>query len=369
MNRLESPINKAYDLITGDEDARVCKDIPESACDDQPVNFFAYLQANFFNKIADELSSAKLTLPWLPGSLGAPAVFSGFLVPIREAGVLLPQMMVATLIRKMPLRGVWLLGGGLSALSLLLMAFVANSLTGQAAGWGIVLALIVFSLARGLCSVSAKDVLGKTVSKGRRGSLIGYSAGLAGFVTLGFGFYIQWFKADSVNLLLITALLVLSAGRWVLALLSFAMIREQPGSTEGVGNALTTAIQSFGLLKTDKLLCQFIIMRILLLSTALAPPFYVLLAQQQSSGGLGGLGLLIIASGVAGSISAPLWGRLGDRSSRRGVTWGNHLCTGTGGFSTHAVAAGPCFAVHDPDCLSWWRTPWMQNLPGGYGDV
>ena len=56
--------------------------------------------------------------------------------------------------------------------------------------------------------------------------------------------------------------------------------------------------------------------RALLLSAALAPPFYVLLAQQRSTG-VTGLGLLIIASGLAASLSAPVWGRMGDRSSKR----------------------------------------------------
>ena len=45
---------------SGDEDARVCKDIPDSACNDQPRNFFAYLVANLLNKVADEIASAKL---------------------------------------------------------------------------------------------------------------------------------------------------------------------------------------------------------------------------------------------------------------------------------------------------------------------
>jgi hypothetical protein len=67
----QSPIENAYDLITGDEDARVCNDIPEEACNDQPHNFFAYLVANLVNKIADELASAKLILPWLLASLAA----------------------------------------------------------------------------------------------------------------------------------------------------------------------------------------------------------------------------------------------------------------------------------------------------------
>jgi MFS family permease len=40
------------------------------------------------------------------------------------------------------------------------------------------------------------------------------------------------------------------------------------------------------------------------------------LAQQSTDSGLAGLGMMIIASGLAGSLSAPVWGRLGDRSSR-----------------------------------------------------
>lgn len=91
MARLSAQREKLYDLITGDEDARVCRGIPSDACDDQPHNFFAYLGANSLSKVADELSSARLVLPWLLGALGAPAAFTGFLVPIRESGVLLPQ--------------------------------------------------------------------------------------------------------------------------------------------------------------------------------------------------------------------------------------------------------------------------------------
>ena len=34
-------IEDLYNRITGEEDARVCKDIPEAACNDQPHNFFA----------------------------------------------------------------------------------------------------------------------------------------------------------------------------------------------------------------------------------------------------------------------------------------------------------------------------------------
>jgi MFS family permease len=299
----------------------------------------AYLLANFFNKVADEITSAKLILPWLLASLGVPAVFTGFLVPIREAGVLLPQLLVAAYIRSLAIRKtVWLWGAALSGLSLVLMALTVGNTTGVTAGWLIIIALIVFSLARGLCSVSAKDVLGKTVSKGTRGSVMGYSAGLAGIVTLGFGLYIQWFTKDTVTSDLMIALLLIGVGLWVLAFVSFASIREFPGSTEGGGNAMTVALQSLKLLRTDTDLRRFVITRILLLSTALAPPFYVLLAQQQTTGGLAGLGMLVIASGIASSISAPVWGRLGDRSSRQ-VMFLASLAAGILGLTVFTLVA------------------------------
>jgi len=306
-----------YEQITGDEDARVCKDIPESACRHLPRNFFAYLVSNFLSKVADELASARLVLPWLLGAAGAPAAFVGFLVPIREAGALLPQLLVAAYIRRLPKRkGVWIVGALLSALALAIMALVSGKLSGAAAGWAVLALLSLFSLARGLCSVSAKDVLGKTVSKTRRGRLMGYSAAAAGVVTLLVGAGVEVFGARTQGMEFFTLLLLAAAGTWLLAVALFAAIVEAPGATEGGGNALAAALRSLALLRSDVELRRFVVARALLLSVALAPPFYVLLAQQRSAG-VTGLGLLIIASGLASSLSAPLWGRMGDRSSRR----------------------------------------------------
>ena len=313
-----SRLDNLYDLITGDEDARVCKDIPDSACTHQPRNFFAYLLANLFNKIADEVASAKLTLPWMLGALGAPAAFTGFLVPLREAGVLLPQMVVAAYIRAMPLRKpVWLLGAALSALSLFGMAAAALTLDGSAAGFAIVGLLAIFSLSRGLCSVSAKDVLCKTVSKSRRGRLMGYSSAIAGVAVLIVGAIISITDMNEAPLWLFAALLAGSGLIWLAAIAAFARIQEVPGATEGGGNALQAALQHLNSLRENPDFRRFVIARVLLLAVALAPPFYVLMAQAQVGGGLNGLGMLIVASGIAGSVSSPFWGWLGDRSSRR----------------------------------------------------
>lgn len=346
--RERTVIDSLYDLVTGDEDARVCKDIPSESCHDQPRNFFAYLSANLMTKVADEMASAKLVLPWLLGWLGAPALLVGLLVPIREAGVLLPQLAVAAYIRRLALRkGVWAVGALASAAALALMAAVAWNFSGALAGWLIVALLVVFSLARGLCSVSAKDVLGKTVSKARRGNLMGLSAGIAGALTLVLGLYLKLADGGETGALLFVALLGGAALLFALGAAVFLLIREQPGATEGGGNALRAALESIGLLRTDPLFRRFVLVRVALLSVALAPPFYVLLAQRQG-GGVGDLGLLIIASGLASSVSAPLWGRLSDRSSRLVMTLA-------------AVLAGLV------GIATWWLVQSGSPLLGGLG--
>jgi hypothetical protein len=121
---------------------------------------------------------------------------------------------------------------------------------------------------------------------------------------------------EDAGLGIFAGLLITGGILWIFAAISFAAIREQPGATEGGGNALAVALEQLTLLKTNETFRHFVLARGMLLAVALAPPFYVLVAQQQSQQGLLGLGALIIANGLATSLSAPFWGYLGDRSSR-----------------------------------------------------
>jgi hypothetical protein len=84
------PVRNLYDLLTGDEDARVCKDIPDAACRDQPRNYLLHIVSLSATSIGDSLSSPKLVLAWLLTHIGAPAFMLGLLVPIRESLSLLP---------------------------------------------------------------------------------------------------------------------------------------------------------------------------------------------------------------------------------------------------------------------------------------
>ena len=317
MSKTKPYHHDLYTLLTGDEDARVCKDIPESACHEQPRSYLIHLISLTATKVGDGLADAKLVLAWLLGAVGAPAALLAFLVPIRESLSLAPQLFIAAVMRRQPIRKTFLVWGSLGqAFSLMLMAMSAMILEGAAAGWAILGCLALFSLSRGINSVAQKDVLGKTVGKARRGSVSGWAASLGGVAVVLFGLALQFLAPEQPPVWLFAVILMAAAGLWMVSAGVISSLDEAPGATSGGGNAITEAVKSLGLAWTDTTLRNFLLARSLLLGTALVTPFYVLLAQEKTGGGLGGLGAMVVAAGLASALSSAVWGRLADISSR-----------------------------------------------------
>jgi hypothetical protein len=320
-----------YAKLVNEEDARVCREIPESACREVPGNFFLLIGSYVLTKLGDAVANPKTTLTWMMDAVGAPVALTGLLVPVRESGSLIPQLAIAAFVRQQPVRKwVWVVGSLLQAAAVLAMGVLAWSVGGAVAGVGIVAALLGFSLARGLCSVASKDVLGKTIPKTRRGRVNGVSAGLAGLATLAVGSALVASGADDGAPPTFLVLLGGAAALWVVAAALYSRISEKPGETEGGGNALTEALAKLRLLRDDPPFRNFVITRALLLCSALSAPYYVLLARRHGSGAVGQLGFFIIAGGLASSLSAPFWGRLADWSSRRVMVIAALLTSGLG---------------------------------------
>ncbi len=312
--------DKLYEMLVAEEDARVCRDIPEAACDDQPRAFFAQLASQALTKLGDALTSSRLVLAWMLSSIGSPPFLISLLVPLRESLSLLPQLFVAQFIRQHPVRKwFWVAGSLGQALALLGMIVALITLPGPTASWIIVALLAVFSLARGVCSVAAKDVLGKTVSKSRRGRLTGWAASAAGLATLSVA-AILWLAPGPGSGTGDTAVFALLLGvamlLWLLAASVYAGIPETPGATEGGGNAITEAISSLSLLTSDRHFRDFVIARMLLVSTAFAIPYIVILIQRSGNGAASTLAVLLFAEGAAGLLSGPIWGRWSDLASQ-----------------------------------------------------
>src|SRR5690606_29890040 len=245
------------------------------------------------------------------------------LVPIREAGSMLPQAaLVPWVERTRRRRYLWVLGAAGQAVAAGAMAFAAATLSGAVAGFVVLAALTLFSLSRALCSLAGKDVLGRTVPQGERGQINGLATVLSGAVAITLGLGIRLLGGESSNPAVLAVLLAVAAVLWLLALTVFAGIRE-PHVDLGRSEARAGwARQSLRLFREDRTFARFVTARALLLVSALSPPFVVALAAQAGGVSLSGLGPFIIAQGVASLIGGRIFGRLADRNSRDLMTWG-----------------------------------------------
>ena len=311
-----SPAQTAFEAISGAEET------PDKT---QARNGLRHIASLSMTKIADGLIDPKLVLAWLLTSLGAPAVYAGALVPIREAGALLPQMPLASVLQKLDQRKwMWVLGSAGQGISAALIVLAALTLEGAAAGLAICAALAALALCRAACSVSYKDILGKTVEKAQRGAVTGLAGSASSIGVLIFAALLMSGLAQSREV--VVAAIALAAGLWVAAAMLFSTMQEKDSHTESGTNA------SFSVLKGNAPLQRFIIVRGLLVSTALAPPYLVVLAGE---GTLSQLGALVLASAAASFVSSYVWGRLSDRSSRQVL-----MLSGLLGAASMGIAVG-----------------------------
>ncbi len=308
-----------FQRLTGDEEA----DAPDEA-----RNGLRHVASLSMTKLADGLIDPKLVLSWLLTALGAPAVYAGALVPIREAGALLPQVAMAGWVSSLAQRKwAWVLGSIGQGIGAALIVFFALTLEGSAAGISICAALALLAISRALCSVSYKDILGRTIEKTRRGAITGFagSASSVGVVL----FAILLISGVFQNRTYLIAGVALAAFLWFFAAALFSRMEEQGGAGEPKASAA-----NFAILKDNPQLWRFITVRGLLVSTALAPPYLVILSgSQDDAAGLGALGALLLASALASFASSWVWGRFADQSSRKVL-----MASGIGGAIAIALA-------------------------------
>lgn len=263
------------------------------------------------SKLADGLIDPKLVVSWLLGTIGVPAAFIGMLVPIREAGALLPQVVMAGRLQQMrQRRWVWVLGSAGQGVAAVLIALTAWALAGWWAGAVICALLAGLAVSRAACSVSYKDILGKTVGQSRRGTV----TGAAGSMSSGLVFVFALLLVSGVlkSQAAVIAAIALAGGLWLAASVTLAGLDEDDSTPD----APNGAIDYWHILRKDQNLRRFIMVRGLLVSTALAPPYMVVLGTQAGATATGSLGALVLASSAAGFLSSYVWGWLADRSAR-----------------------------------------------------
>lgn len=306
-------------LVDDDPMAQVCRDLPESACRAQPVNYRVNVASLILTRVGEGLADPKLVLAWLLDAIGTPTWALGLLVPVRESLAMLPQLVISARIRRLPVRKtVYIFGCVVQSAAVVgfgLMGFFSSMFSSELAGIVAVALIAIFALGRSLCSISFKDLLGKTVDMGLRGSVSGTAGTIAAAVTLSLALGYSIGRIP-LTLPVVSTMVVLGGICWLLAALVYGCIREEPGATSGGINGLAAVIAQLGLLRSDSQLRRLILTRGLLLSTALAPPFYIALSGDTAASGLGTLGPFMVATALASLVSTYVWGRVADKSSR-----------------------------------------------------
>lgn len=300
-----------FEALTDESDSP--GDLTDAARAHEAGSFLRHAGSLSMTKIADGLIDPKLVLSWLLTHLGASSLFVGLLVPIREAGALLPQLFAAPRVHAMARRKwAWVAGSvgqGAAAAGIVLAAL---TLSGAAAGAAICALLAVLAVSRSICSVSYKDILGKTVGKGRRGSAKGLASSVGAGAVVLFALLLMSGWISRVGLVI--GAVSLAAILWGCAALLFSTLHEDPAPGEAGQGA---PLGQLSLLREDPQLTRFILARGLLTATALAPPYLVLLGAQAGQGTFDRLGALVLASSIAAFLSSYIWGRIADRSSRK----------------------------------------------------
>ncbi|WP_370245229.1 MFS transporter [Alteromonas abrolhosensis] len=257
------------------------------------------------NKLADLLISAKTTLTALLVSVGAPVWMIGWLVPIRESGALLPQVLISICLRKHAQRHiVWRIGMITQVFSVVGMLLSVILFSGFIAGILVLASLVLLSLGRSACSLTVKDMEADVAKKGERGNLIGVASTVSGVVTLVIAIPLVIYDgALTSNILLVV--LCASMLAFILTLICVWPIKTRVEVEDSPENTFS--------INFDTTIYKFIFVRGLFVHSALVAPYFMI---ERNGDVKELLPIYIGAEATAALLSSIIWGKIADKSAK-----------------------------------------------------
>lgn len=257
------------------------------------------------NKLADLLISAKTTLTALLVSVGAPVWMIGWLVPIRESGALLPQVLISIYLRKHAQRHiVWRIGMITQVFSVVGMLLSVILFSGFIAGILVLASLVLLSLGRSACSLTVKDMEADVAKKGERGNLIGVASTVSGVVTLVIAIPLVIYDgALTSNILLVV--LCASMLAFILTLICVWPIKTRVEVENSSKNTFS--------INFDTTIYKFIFVRGLFVHSALVAPYFMI---ERNGDVKELLPIYIGAEATAALLSSIIWGKIADKSAK-----------------------------------------------------
>ena len=287
-------------------------------------NFGVLLVQGVARRIANELSSERLVLPFLYAALGGPVLFAGVFAPAVIVGRLVSQLAGSQLVAMARRTKLFLSATtGLSALVLVLLATFADTLR---VGWlpaAFIAVSVAWGMSNGFGALTAQDLLGRVLGERARVNLLFAIGAASGAGVIVVTLISQWIIGldpaqqswdDQVHLMWagIAMLLVSTAAAGVLV----EGDRGMPGVTDGAPAGGYLALLRDGLRTVSRLgwFRRFMIARVLLVTVELVMPFFAVHAATFHARTAPSLTVLVVAASlgmIAGGLVLP---RIGHRS-------------------------------------------------------
>jgi predicted MFS family arabinose efflux permease len=285
--------------------------------------------------LAETLTDPALVLVAFVAALGGSPLVVGLAAPIRNAGWYLPQLLVSGRVqsapRKLPIYArvavLRLAAWGVVALSPLLL----GRLSPGAVLAVFLIAFFVAESAAGVAGLPFLEVVSKVIPASRRGEFFGWRLTLAGAAGIVAGWVVHGLLGGAIGLpLSYGAIFFLAFVTYVVGMVLFFPIHEPPDAHTVHGIALREQLRSArGLWGADSDLRRFLYLRLALIVTGAAVPFYTLFAQRELGLPIEEIGVYITvytgASLVANLVLGRLTRQLGDRRIMRLSAWASLL--------------------------------------------
>lgn len=286
-------------------------------------NFLSLLVDGSFFSTGSAFLEANTLFPAFVSLLTQNPVVIGLVSSLRNAGYLLPQLLVAGYAERLALKKPLLMIGGLiNRLSILAMAAAAYFWAGSRPSLALIgffISLIVFALTDGISGVPWTDMVAKVIPNTRRGRLFGTMQFLGGLGAFAAGFLIRQILA-SAQIRFPTNYALLMVIGFLLLCVSYAgtmSVRETAGVTRRGASFGAYFRRLPAAWRQNRTFQQMMYVRMLYSCLYLALPFYVVFARQELALPESIIGVFISAQ-MAGSILAGLlWGYLGDHFGNR----------------------------------------------------
>lgn len=286
-------------------------------------NRIAFISDGTFFNLGSAFLDANTILPTFISTLTGSSLLIGLVSTIRSLGYFLPQVVVAGHIGRLKRKKPFMMQAGLAmrvaALGMAISSLFAEKSPGFALCMFYVF-LVILSFTDGFGGLPWMDLVARTISPGKRGSLFGTMQATGGAAAFLAGFLIQILLSQG-SIYPLNYFIVFFLGFLFLtgSLISMSFIIEPGDSPVQQEVSISEYLRGLpGAFRENHLFRQVILVRTLAGSLYLALPFFTVHAQQALGFSQSVSGLFVSSQMIGTVLGGPLWGNLGDN---HGAFW------------------------------------------------